>query len=394
MKTKSPLKCAITFFFCFFTFAVMAQNQTYYNVTAGNGYGVRFWNGSNYYRIAMGNSSEYTYGPVTSYSIKMNMNNTSGRGWTWGISGAQPIAALDNKGFFQVERDLTLNNGWVRVKGNNGLTFQNHGGGFYMQDATWIRTFGNKSFYHNSGIMRTDGTFQVGSGGNRFVVNTSGNIGVGITNPSEKLHINGSIRGNASGGSLRIKTSSGYVDVGAQNSSWAHIYTDRAKFITNKPLWVIGGKFSSYSSSNLYLQTNNTSRLTILNSNGNVGIGTLSPDEKLTVKGKIHTQEVRVDLNGAVAPDYVFEKDYNLRPLNEIENYINENKHLPEIPSAKEMEKEGINLKEMNLKLLQKIEELTLHTIQQQKELNAQSTMYKELVDRLEKLEKQIVNKK
>src|SRR5690606_13741149 len=95
-----------------------------------------------------------------------------------------------------------------------------------------------------------------------------------------------------------------------------------------------------------------------------VGIGTTTPDSKLTVKGNIHTNEVKVDLLGAVAPDYVFENDYYLKPLKEVENYITKEKHLPNIPSAKNMETDGINLKEFNLKLLEKIEELTLYTIQ------------------------------
>jgi hypothetical protein len=102
---------------------------------------------------------------------------------------------------------------------------------------------------------------------------------------------------------------------------------------------------------------------------GNVGIGTTSPDAKLTVKGDVHTREVRVDMTGAVGPDYVFEKNYDLLSLTELETYINQNKHLPEVPSAKEMEKDGLNLKEMNLILLKKVEELTLHLIEMKKEI-------------------------
>jgi hypothetical protein len=106
--------------------------------------------------------------------------------------------------------------------------------------------------------------------------------------------------------------------------------------------------------------------------NGYVGIGTSSPDARLAVKGNIHTQEVLVDLSGAVTPDYVFEKEYDLLPLSELESYINENKHLPEVPSAKEMEENGLNLKEMNLLLLKKVEELTLHLIEQNKKIENQ----------------------
>ncbi|WP_369014650.1 hypothetical protein [Flavobacterium anhuiense] len=100
----------------------------------------------------------------------------------------------------------------------------------------------------------------------------------------------------------------------------------------------------------------------------NVGIGTSAPDEKLTVKGKIHTQEVRVDMAGPLVPDYVFADDYKLKSLKEIEDYIKEHKHLPEIPSAKEIQKNGLMLAEMNMSLLKKMEEMTLYMIEMKKE--------------------------
>jgi hypothetical protein len=92
---------------------------------------------------------------------------------------------------------------------------------------------------------------------------------------------------------------------------------------------------------------------------GNLGIGTTAPNEKLTVNGTIYGREVRVDLN-VPGPDYVFEENYNLPSLTEVESYIKANKHLPEVPSAREMEEKGINLSEMNMLLLKKVEELTL----------------------------------
>ena len=122
--------------------------------------------------------------------------------------------------------------------------------------------------------------------------------------------------------------------------------------------------------------------------NGKIGIGTSNPDELLTVKGKIHTQEVIVDLDGAVAPDYVFEKhftgisvvmpEYKLITLEDLEVFLKENNHLPDMPSAATMQNDGISLKEMNLLLLQKIEELTLYTIQQQKEIDSLKEKFSE----------------
>jgi hypothetical protein len=102
---------------------------------------------------------------------------------------------------------------------------------------------------------------------------------------------------------------------------------------------------------------------------GKLGIGTTTPDELLTVKGTIHCREVKVDLNGAVGPDYVFEKNYELPDLTTVEKYILANKHLPEVPSANEMEANGVKLLEMNLLLLKKVEELTLYVIEQQKKI-------------------------
>jgi hypothetical protein len=102
-------------------------------------------------------------------------------------------------------------------------------------------------------------------------------------------------------------------------------------------------------------------------SGGKVGINTNIPDYELTVKGKIHAEEVKIDLS-VPAPDYVFKKEYDLQSLEAIERYINSNGHLPNIPSALEMETNGVELGLMEMKLLEKIEELTLYLIDLKKE--------------------------
>lgn len=103
---------------------------------------------------------------------------------------------------------------------------------------------------------------------------------------------------------------------------------------------------------------------------GNVAVGT-TPQSGMTlaVNGKIHTKELIVDLN-VPGPDYVFDKDYDLLSLQELEAFIKANKHLPEIPSATSMEKEKIPLSEMNMLILKKVEELTLYIIDHEKRLN------------------------
>jgi hypothetical protein len=120
--------------------------------------------------------------------------------------------------------------------------------------------------------------------------------------------------------------------------------------------------------------------------NGNVGIGTDFPNEKLSVNGNIRAREIKVE--SANWPDYVFEKDYNLGTLKGLERYIKTNKHLPGMPSAKEVETNGIAVSEM-LKLQQKkIEELTLHLIEKDKQLTEQKTINKGYEERLLKLER------
>lgn len=122
---------------------------------------------------------------------------------------------------------------------------------------------------------------------------------------------------------------------------------------------------------------------------GKVGIGTHNPDHELTVKGKIHAEEVIVDLS-VPAPDYVFEPSYELITIEELEEYIQENKHLPEVPSAKVMEENGITLGEMNMILLKKIEELTLYTIEQQKDLELSLQKLKDEREAIVKLQKDV----
>ncbi|MCX2495298.1 hypothetical protein OQX63_17540 [Pedobacter sp. PF22-3] len=107
----------------------------------------------------------------------------------------------------------------------------------------------------------------------------------------------------------------------------------------------------------------------VVGADGKVGIGTETfGTERLAVNGNIRAKEVKVEATGW--PDFVFRKDYKISSLSDLDLYIKANKHLPGIPSAQEVAKNGIELGEMNKLLLQKIEELTLHMISQQKEIN------------------------
>lgn len=112
---------------------------------------------------------------------------------------------------------------------------------------------------------------------------------------------------------------------------------------------------------------------------GKLGVGSQNPDEKLTVNGTVHAKEVKVDLS--IPADYVFQKyytgtstlkhNYSMPTLEEVEAYTKANHHLPEVPSAQEIKDNGLHLKQMTNILLQKIEELTLYTIEQEKRIKA-----------------------
>lgn len=121
-------------------------------------------------------------------------------------------------------------------------------------------------------------------------------------------------------------------------------------------------KFSTRPEVNLPSEVN-----MVIDNNGNVGVGTETPDAKLAVNGVIHSKEVKVDLVGW--PDYVFHENYTLPTLEEVEKHIIDNGHLINVPSAQEVESNGLKLGEMNKVLLEKIEELTLYILQMNKEI-------------------------
>ncbi|WP_343540026.1 hypothetical protein [Sphingobacterium thalpophilum] len=112
-----------------------------------------------------------------------------------------------------------------------------------------------------------------------------------------------------------------------------------------------------------------------------IGIGTTSPEHKLDIVGTVRAHSILV--NTQKTADFVFEPDYQLPDLDSVKTFIKKNKHLQGIPSAKQMEKEGINIGSFQIDLLQKIEELTLHLIQANERIAGQEKRIKELENRL-----------
>ncbi|MEM7551343.1 MAG: hypothetical protein AAF363_16805 [Bacteroidota bacterium] len=178
-----------------------------------------------------------------------------------------------------------------------------------------------------------------------------------VWQPDDWIKLNGASVDISSNDSLR--TGLRVMDADDQNE-FLNIYHDAgSSYFAN----------SNYNSLDHYFISSNERDVTFGNNveiPGNLGIGVSNPSNPLEVDGTIRSVEVIVEPRSSW-PDYVFEEEYELTSLKETEAFIKENNHLPEVPSASEVAEEGIHLGEMNALLLKKIEELTLHTIQQQK---------------------------
>ncbi len=183
----------------------------------------------------------------------------------------------------------------------------------------------------------------------RVRINHNGYVGIGTAQPDDPLVVMGRIRAVGSGSSAAASVL--ISDTEPNGRAWQLMSG-----------WAGNGLFSIW-------DTTASQNRFLIDTSGNVGIGTTSPTHKLAVNGTIKAKEVIVETTGW--SDYVFADDYALQPLAEVEAHIKTNKHLPGIPSAAQVATEGISIGEMQAKLLAKIEELTLHQIAQEKEIAA-----------------------
>jgi hypothetical protein len=151
------------------------------------------------------------------------------------------------------------------------------------------------------------------------------------------------------------------ADNAASYTGWTTVDSTLSEGATATLLLPYQNRFSG----DVYLPGNS-----IWNANGNIGIGTASPGSyKLAVEGMIGGRKIKVTQQATWA-DFVFQPDYELPSLRAVDNYIRDNKHLPGIPTAEEVRKDGLDLGEMNKLLLQKVEELTLYMIEMKKEID------------------------
>jgi hypothetical protein len=206
----------------------------------------------------------------------------------------------------------------------------------------------------------------------------NGYIGIGTITPSEKLEIKGSLRivgpSDLTHSELQFYRGNGskFASIGQSDLNTANSPFDIREFNGNDIRVVTSG---------------GNERLRIRSSDGNVGIGTTAPGSyKLAVAGTIGAWgEVRVFTTGTPFPDYVFDPAYKLPNLEDTEKFVKKNRHLPEVPSAADIEKDGMSLNGMNTILLKKVEELTLYMIEMKKKTEELEKEIKELKENQKK---------
>ncbi len=251
-----------------------------------------------------------------------------------------------------------------------GNTLISGGGRLMLKDNATVNS--SQMEFHNSAGIPTHQIAHLGGTANLlmiqkvpattfdWVMNSSGDVGMGTTAPVVKLHL----KESGSPEVFRIEGGTG-VQMGLAASGvekgFFNLSGDDVKI----------GTLASNDLGRFIVRVNGGDRM-FVHPDGKVSIGTATPAAgySLSVNGKIISSEVRVELN-VNWPDYVFNKSYKLPSLKSVEEFIMKHNRLPNIPSAEHVKKNGIELGDMNKRLLEKVEELTLYMIKQDKELEA-----------------------
>ncbi|WEK36874.1 MAG: hypothetical protein P0Y53_05105 [Candidatus Pseudobacter hemicellulosilyticus] len=186
-----------------------------------------------------------------------------------------------------------------------------------------------------------------------FTVRGNGNVGIGTATPEYKLDVRGEIYALG-----HLKVDGGDIILTRLTHPYGYLIRPNVQGFRNLAFAVEGGGPLD----DLHVAANMSSFT------GNVGIGTgTTGSYRLAVEGKIAARGVKVTLT-TPWPDYVFDSTYAIMPLRDLDSFVTANRHLPGMPTAAEVKEKGIELGEMNAKLLEKIEELTIYVLELKKE--------------------------
>ncbi len=354
MKCNYTLATLLCLLFTYTAFSQTITND-YYRVNQGIGKGIKFWDNSSNFKIHMGYGSNHQYGPVRNISIKMNMSENPNNGWVWGKNNEKPIAGLNTLGNFQIQGTMTTI-GRVVIKSSNEAKGTTGTGGLEIDgglriDKNEIITNTNEKLFlnqdNNGDVIFDSNTLRVDASENR--------VGIGTWAPGSKL---------------TVKSTTNEYGITSNNPNGISHFPHE-----NGYSYVSGKGIIFRADSN----DGSTQRMSIT-TNGKVLIGTIPGEErlgsyKLYVENGILTEKLKVAVKGLPDwADYVFEDDYDMMSIDQLDEYISENKHLPNVPSAKEVVKNGLDVAKMDAKLLEKIEEAHLYIIELHKELEKLKT--------------------
>lgn len=347
------------------------------SLRAGTGKGFRFWDNDKF-KLHMGRGSEYKYGPVTDYAIKMNMSDTSTYGWVWGVHNQTPIAALNTQGNMKLAgtldvAGLTINGKTLEVNDGAEANFgQIELHGRYSDFNTYVTQWGwnyvnsNKNGPNN---LSSKWYRHISSLGKEYNINQ---YRIEIAYPRFNQSNAGVWMRTLENGWLKpwTKISGGNVNTDNLTVTSLTVGTDKK----------INGAIAHFDGRVYISEENGTEE----------GFGSTTEDNYKDYL--LWVEEGIVSSDFALAeltewPDYVFYNDYKLPSLATVEKNIKENGHLHTMPSAKEVEENGFTVKDMTKRVVKTIEELTLHTIAQEKQIEAQNKLIEKLSKRLEKLE-------
>lgn len=283
---------------------------------------------------------------------------------TFPSSGNVGIGTLSPNAGLEVVRSSNIGGVW----NPNGSIFTTaEGANSLIMDTNEIYGSGTLYLGSKSGDIIKFRTVSDSGYSDKVVIKANGYVGIGITNPTEKLEVNGRIKSEA-------------ISLNGNNSvSTVNGFGNKIEFIGYNGAIVLNPgqtselMFGLHSNGNFYWGTGgvnatnpNYYSMYLNGNNGNLGI-----------RGKLTSNEVKVKIGGWA--DYVFAKDYDLPTLEEVEKHINTKGHLINMPSAEEVEANGIELGEMNRLLLEKIEELTLYILNQNQKQKQQEGRIKML---------------
>jgi hypothetical protein len=219
--------------------------------------------------------------------------------------------------------------------------------------------------------------------GTTIIADDGGDVGIGTSAPGARLHVVGGTAGTASM-QVRNTNASGFSGIEYLDDAGtvvSFLGVDNANNTT---------RLNSIGFYPIAILTESTERVRVTSA-GDVGIGTTAPSSRLHVNGG----DVRVSGGSFIddgvtlnVPDYVFESGYELLPLEELAAFVNREKHLPNVPKAEEIKASGLNLGQFQMRLLEKLEELTLYTLAQHEALSGLREENEQLRARLEALER------